>query len=70
MPIVDWLSYPPPLYINIGFGLSNGAPVNTEPDWSRLDHPDAVLPGTSIVKHTILPLFQHFGFHTCQPSFL
>ena len=22
MPIADWLSYPPPLYINIGFGLS------------------------------------------------
>ena len=21
MPIADWLSYPPPLYINIGFGL-------------------------------------------------
>ena len=23
MPIADWLPYPPPLYINIGFGLSN-----------------------------------------------
>ena len=22
MPIADWLSYPPQLYINIGFGLS------------------------------------------------
>ena len=22
MPITDWLPYPPPLYINIGFGLS------------------------------------------------
>ena len=21
MPIADWLRYPPPLYINIGFGL-------------------------------------------------
>ena len=21
MPIADWLSYPPPFYINIGFGL-------------------------------------------------
>ena len=22
MPIADWLPYPPPLYINVGFGLS------------------------------------------------
>ena len=25
MPIADWLSYPPPLYIYIGFGLSRPA---------------------------------------------
>ena len=25
MPIADWLPYSPPLYINIGFGLSDSA---------------------------------------------
>jgi len=35
MPIADWLSYPPPLYINIGFGLRPGFLWLEIPTWNR-----------------------------------
>ena len=44
MPIADWLSYPPPLYINIGFGLRSLKSPRTESNGKieNLDSPRKV----------------------------
>ena len=42
MPIADWLSYPPPLYINIGFGLNESKMNLSFNGINYTDHPNTI----------------------------